>query len=253
MPRQAVEWVASPFAGWWWCRCIALHLPLSASPEDPLPLPPPPPLQTPSGANVSTLVYDVSWPLSQISLSSGQQYFITVQGSNEAGGWVGLHSPRDAWTAVCGRLCLRLILCQRPIAAASSASCTGLQLGTMLSSQAVTADSTPPYLPAGASVYSGQAWADQATQVGWGRGHAGRMGRVMWGGRAGWRWEACRPMALPPSSPPPHARPLLQSGTSALEASWDPFVDDETGVQCYSYQASTCPHCTAPRCSPAFA
>ena len=127
----------------------------------------------------------------------------------------------------------------------------------MLSSQAVTADATPPYLPAGASVYSGQAWADQATQVGWvvrvcggarggwggGWGGGGGGGGVLQvevaAGDAAWRQWPCRrctcSLAL-----------LLQSGTSALEASWDPFVDDETGVQWYSYQVLRARHhCTA--------
>ena len=82
----------------------------------PLPPPPhrlPPLLQTSTGANVSTLVYDVTWPLSQISLTSGQQYFITVQGSNEAGGWVGCVVGWSLHTRCCRvrlALILRLIL-----------------------------------------------------------------------------------------------------------------------------------------------
>lgn len=41
----------------------------------------------------------------------------------------------------------------------------GQQLGTMLSSEPIIADTTPPYLPDGSSVYSGQGFTNQATQV----------------------------------------------------------------------------------------
>ncbi|KAL4419982.1 hypothetical protein ABPG75_007080 [Micractinium tetrahymenae] len=105
--------------------------------------------ETPSG-NVTKRVFFVDWPLAQVSLTSGVQYFITVQGSNDA----------------------------------------GQQLGTMLSSQPIVADVTPPYQPEGSSVYSGQDFTNVASQ----------------------------------------------GETSALAASWDPFQDDETGVDFYSYQ-----------------
>ncbi len=39
-------------------------------------------------------------------------------------------------------------------------------LGTLLSSEPIVADTSPPYLPDGSSVYSGQDFSNQATQVG---------------------------------------------------------------------------------------
>jgi len=46
----------------------------------------------------------------------------------------------------------------------------GQQLGTMLSSQPIVADVTPPYQPEGSSVYSGQDFTNVASQVGGGGG-----------------------------------------------------------------------------------
>ncbi|PSC75196.1 Helicase sen1 [Micractinium conductrix] len=106
-------------------------------------------LKTPRGT-VAKVVYYVDWPLAQVSLTSGVQYFITVQGSNDA----------------------------------------GQVLGTMLSSQPIVADVTPPYQPEGSSVFSGQGFSNVAAQA----------------------------------------------EVSALAASWDPFVDEETGIEFYSYQ-----------------
>ncbi len=48
-------------------------------------------LQTPKGS-VSRRIFYVDWPLNQVSLTPGAQYFITVQGYNDAGesaGWLG--------------------------------------------------------------------------------------------------------------------------------------------------------------------
>lgn len=106
-------------------------------------------VSTPSSSVVKR-VFQVDWPLNQISLTPGSQYYVTVQGSNEA----------------------------------------GQQLGTMLSSKPIVADTTPPFLPNGASVYSGQDFTNQA----------------------------------------------VQSELSAMAASWDPFIDEETGVASYSYR-----------------
>lgn len=39
-------------------------------------------------------------------------------------------------------------------------------LGTLLSSEPIVADTSPPYLPDGSSVYSGQDFSNQASQVG---------------------------------------------------------------------------------------
>lgn len=48
------------------------------------------------------------------------------------------------------------------------------------------------------------------------------------------------PPALPPGSTvyssPSRSDRATQSGTSSLGASWDPFIDPETGVVSYSYQ-----------------
>lgn len=43
-------------------------------------------MQTPDSSVVKR-VFQVDWPLNQISLTPGSQYYVTVQGSNEAGGW----------------------------------------------------------------------------------------------------------------------------------------------------------------------
>jgi hypothetical protein len=65
----------------------------------PLAAPPTAPccLQTSDGPALLR-VYTVDWPLNQISLSPGQQYYLTVQGSNDA----GAHGVRRA-----GRLAAR--------------------------------------------------------------------------------------------------------------------------------------------------
>lgn len=107
-------------------------------------------VELPSGATVRKLVFSVEYTLNQVSLTPGAQYYITVQAWNDA----------------------------------------GQVLGTLLSSEPIVADTSPPYLPDGSSVYSGQDFSNQASQ----------------------------------------------SETQALAASFDPFVDDETGIDYYSYQ-----------------
>jgi hypothetical protein len=52
----------------------------------------------------------------------------------------------------------------------------GEQLGTILSSKPIVADTTPPRLPPGSSVYSGQDFTNQAVQV----------GECVYGGLVGW-------------------------------------------------------------------
>lgn len=142
-------------------------------------------------------VYQVEWPLNQISLTPGQQYYVTVQGSNDAGargGVVGCSQPSLLPPALrCGRE--TAVFAVRPdslasglstplhpalACAAAAAAPAGQQLGTMLSSQPVVADTTPPYLPDGSSVYSGQDFTNQAVQVRFWCGTGGR--RLIWRG-----------------------------------------------------------------------
>jgi len=91
---------------WLWLRCQPFsqhHSQLTAAPPTPSPPasnlhghPRPPCVQTPNGT-VAKQVFFVDWPLAQISLSSGVQYFITVQGSNDAGGCKGGAAFKQIW------------------------------------------------------------------------------------------------------------------------------------------------------------
>jgi hypothetical protein len=56
--------------------------------------------------------------------------------------------------------------CPRPASAPPPTLSAGQQLGTTLSSQPMVADVTPPQQPEGSSVYSGQGFRNEATQVG---------------------------------------------------------------------------------------
>ena len=117
----------------------------------------------------------------QVSFTPGAQYYITVQASNDAGAGQGGREARQQ-----GLPCFQGSLacpCVRPHAGLPAGPCperpalppaapcaslpaAGQVLGTMLSSEPIVADTSPPYLPEGSSVYSGQDFTNQATQVG---------------------------------------------------------------------------------------
>ena len=213
----------------------------------------------------------------QVSLVLGQPYYVTVQGYNEggerrrAGGRGGggamdappavprerpaaAERPQSAWEALLPDAARRSI--ERNWQKNDAPSPTthpppphphptlpaGVEQGTILSSEEIVADYSPPAQPEGAAVYSTQFSTNQQTQV----GGCGWVVVVVvveegcWLGLRGFVWPRAR-ARLPSKTAARQTSPPPQSALDTLAASWDPFEDPETGVAYYSYQARAAP------------
>lgn len=133
--------------------------------------PPPSFVQSNATSSVNMTVFTIDYELPALALRPGTQYFVTVQaGPRARRGAAGL--ARMLLDSQCGDRCrgrCSVLKLSSPVGlhciTLQAYNDGGRKAGTLLSSQPIMVDISPPALPDGSGVYNGAALSDVASQA----------------------------------------------------------------------------------------